>query len=130
VEGGDSRFVAQGNRSFTSHRDYHMFAWDFVNANREPKCCSADGKVVVVVDNFDGIGLLRQLRDPSDRSTRMGQRSAYAHHSKQGSARQIGRPVKQGQPIANSGMVGQAPGPHLHFYVINKEGTSSTADFV
>lgn len=26
---GVSRFVSQGNRSFTSHRDLHFYAWDF-----------------------------------------------------------------------------------------------------
>src|SRR5688500_11949621 len=26
---GVSRFVGQGNRSFTSHRDAHLYAWDF-----------------------------------------------------------------------------------------------------
>lgn len=37
----------------------------------------------------------------------------------------VGDQAKQGQPIALSGMVGQTIFPHVHFYVINKEGTSS-----
>jgi hypothetical protein len=33
--------------------------------------------------------------------------------------------VKQREPIALSGMVGQAIFPQVHFYVMNKDGTSS-----
>ncbi len=34
--GGVERVVAQGNRSFTSHRDAHRYAWDFVMPNGTP----------------------------------------------------------------------------------------------
>ena len=38
---------------------------------------------------------------------------------------QLGDFVKQGQPIALSGMVGQTIFPHIHFVVFNKEDSAS-----
>ncbi len=54
---GIKRLVVQGNRSFTSHRDLHRFAWDFLMANGTPILASRSGKVVEVRDDFDGIPL-------------------------------------------------------------------------
>lgn len=119
---GVSRFVAQGNRSFTSHRDFHEYAWDFVMAVGTEVLAARDGVVAKVEDSFDGIGLNSNVIEIEHED---GQRSAYAHIRYKGSLVKVGEIIKQGQPIALSGMVGQAPGPHLHFLVINKEGTSS-----
>jgi murein DD-endopeptidase MepM/ murein hydrolase activator NlpD len=119
---GVSRYVAQGNRSFTSHRGFHMYAWDFVMPTGTEVLAAREGRVIEAQDSYDGIGLNSNgiIIEHSD-----GQQSAYAHIKHGGALVKVGDMVKQGQPIALSGMVGQAPGPHLHFYVINKERTSS-----
>ena len=120
---GVERFVAQGNRSFTSHRDYHEYAWDFVMPNGTEVLASRAGRVVEIEENFEGIGgdsnyLMLEHAD--------GERSAYAHIKTRGTLVKVGDEVAQGQPIALSGMVGQTVFPHVHFYVINREQTSST----
>ena len=119
---GVSRFVAQGNRSFTSHRDFHLYAWDFVMPNGTEILAARDGRVREVEDSFDGIGLKSNFLIIEHED---GERSAYAHIRQSGALVKVGDQVKQGQPVALSGMVGQTIFPHVHFYVINKEGTSS-----
>ncbi len=121
-EAGVSRLVAQGNRSFTSHRDFHFYAWDFVMANGTEILAARDGLVVKVEDNFDWIGLDSNVLIIEHED---GARSAYAHIRHSSSLVKVGERVIQGQPIALSGMVGQTIFPHVHFYVINKTGTSS-----
>lgn len=119
---GISRFVAQGNRSFTSHRGYHLYAWDFVMPIGTEVLAAREGRVVEVVDSFDGIGLNANyvtIQHPD------GNSSVYAHIKHLGSLVKVGEIVRRGQPIALSGMVGQAPGPHLHFYVINSDHSAS-----
>src|SRR5262245_47185297 len=54
---GDERFVAQGNRSFVSHRDAHEYAWDFVMPIGTPLLAARAGRVVAVETDADGIGL-------------------------------------------------------------------------
>lgn len=120
---GDSRFVAQGNRSFTSHRDLHKFAWDFVMPVGTPVLASRDGIVTEANDSDDGIGIEPNnfvIIEHDD-----GQRSGYFHLSKSQVLAKVGENVKQGQTIAISGMVGQTWFPHLHFLVFNKTGTAS-----
>ncbi len=119
---GVRRFVAQGNRSFTSHRDFHEYAWDFVMANGTEILAARDGRVLEVNDGFNGIGLNSNAITIEHQD---GQRSAYAHIRYHGAIVKVGGLVKQGQPIALSGMVGQTIFPHVHFLVINKDGTSS-----
>ncbi len=119
---GITRFVAQGNRSFTSHRGFHFYAWDFVMPTGTEVLAARDGIVFLVEDSFDGIGLNSNVVAIKHED---GQSSHYAHIRHGGALVKVGEHVTQGQPIALSGMVGQAPGPHLHFLVLNKEGTSS-----
>jgi len=119
---GVSRFVAQGNRSFTSHRGFHQYAWDFVMPNGTEILAARAGQVVEIEDSFDGIGFKANyviIRHED------GERSGYAHIRHSGSLVKLGDFVKQGQPIALSGMVGQTLFPHVHFYVANKDGSSS-----
>ena len=119
---GVSRFVAQGNRSFTSHRDFHLYAWDFVMPIGTEVLATRDGRIKEVEDSFEGIGFKSNFIIVEHEN---GECSVYAHVLKNGSLVKMGDLVKQGQPIAKSGMVGQTLFPHLHFYVTNKEGTSS-----
>jgi murein DD-endopeptidase MepM/ murein hydrolase activator NlpD len=119
---GVDRFVSQGNRSFTSHRDTYEFSWDFWMETGTEILAARDGEVLDVRQNFDGIGLNSnyiKIRHAD------GSVALYAHIKHMGSLVQIGDSVHQGQPIALSGMVGQTVNPHLHFTVFDKEEISS-----
>lgn len=119
---GDTHFVAQGNRSFTSHRDFREYAWDFVMLTGTEILAARDGKVVQIEQSYDGIGIQANYITLEHED---GERSVYAHIQHFGALKKLNDIVEQGEVIAKSGMVGQAPGPHLHFYVMNKDGTSS-----
>ena len=119
---GVQRFVAQGNRSFTSHQDFHEYAWDFVMPNGTEILAARSGRVFKINDGFDGIGLDSNAIEIEHED---GQHSAYAHIRHNSALVKVGQYVKQGQPIALSGMVGQTIFPHVHFLVINKEGSTS-----
>ena len=81
-----------------------------------------DGRVFEVNDGFDGVGLDSNAITIQHEDK---QRSVYAHIRFRGALVKVGDFVKQGQPIALSGMVGQTVFPHVHFLVIGKDGTSS-----
>jgi murein DD-endopeptidase MepM/ murein hydrolase activator NlpD len=121
-QSGIKRLVVQGNRSFTSHRDRNLFAWDFLMANGTQILASRAGKVTEIKQDFDGIGLNSNfvIIEHED-----GQRSGYFHIQHKSSLVHVGDVVKQGQPIALSGMVGQTIFPHVHFAVFNKENSAS-----
>ncbi len=112
---GTTLWVVQGNNSFTTHRDLHHYAWDFVMPNGTQVLAARDGVVAAVVDNFNGFGWDSNyiLIEHSD-----GNFSNYAHIQKGSALVKVGEPVQQGQPIACSGMVGLTIMPHLHFSVI------------
>jgi energy-coupling factor transporter transmembrane protein EcfT len=117
---GVKRFVAQGNRSFISHRGLHLIAWDFVMPVGTPVLAAREGIVVHVEVDHDGIGLLANyiVIEHGD-----GIRTAYAHLKKDGALVKEGDQVKQGQSIGLSGIVGQTLFPHLHFSVTSDKGT-------
>ncbi|HMV79091.1 MAG TPA: M23 family metallopeptidase [Leptospiraceae bacterium] len=119
---GVSRFTAQGNKSFTSHRGLHSYAWDFVMPIGTEILAVREGTVSEIEDSYDGIGFrsnflkIRHI-DKTE--------SVYAHIKKNSSLVKLGENVKQGQAVALSGMVGQTIFPHLHFYVTGKDGKAS-----
>lgn len=119
---GVARFVAQGNNSFTSHRNLHLHAWDFIMANGTPVLAARGGEVDEVVQNFDGIGFDSNYIHIRHDDGSVG---GYAHIKKDSSFVKVGEKIYQGQPIALSGMVGQTIMPHLHFYVLDEEKTAS-----
>ncbi len=53
---GDSRFVAQGNNSFISHRGDHKYAWDFAMPLGTEIRASRAGHIRKIEDHFEGIG--------------------------------------------------------------------------
>lgn len=118
-QAGVSRFVSQGNRSFTSHRGVNLIAWDFVMPIGTPVLAARDGIVVQVIVEFDGIGPRSNLiiLEHAD-----GIRTGYAHLKKDGSFVKVGEQVVQGQTIGLSGLVGQTIFPHLHFFVTLQDG--------
>ncbi len=119
---GISRFVSQGNRSFTSHRGAHTYAWDFWMSIGSEVLASRSGIVIKVEETFDGIGIHSNfiMIEHND-----GTRALYAHIRKMGAVVEVNDRVEQGQMIAYSGMVGQTINPHLHFVVLNNEETES-----
>jgi murein DD-endopeptidase MepM/ murein hydrolase activator NlpD len=119
-EAGVSRFVAQGNRSFTSHRDLHLCAWDFAMGVGTPVLASREGVVIHVEVNHDGFQPLANyiVIEHVD-----GDQTGYAHLKNDGSLVKVGDHVNQGQPIGYSGRVGIAPFPHLHFYATSQSGS-------
>lgn len=119
---GISRFVSQGNRSFTSHRALHFYAWDFVMPLGAEIVAARDGTVIRVVQNFSGVGF-----DPNYIWIQHedGEISNYGHIQKNSALVKIGDYVRSGQPIALNGMVGQTTLPHVHFVVFNKDATES-----
>ncbi len=116
---GDKHFVAQGNRSFLSHRDLHEGAWDFVMSMGTEVLAARSGRVVKVVEDFASIGLHSNVVVIEHVD---GEKSGYAHIQK--SLVRVGDEVAKGQVIALSGLSGQTLFPHLHFFVVNKEGSS------
>jgi murein DD-endopeptidase MepM/ murein hydrolase activator NlpD len=119
---GVTRLVAQGNRSFVSHRDGHLRAWDFWMSVGTHVLAARSGEVVEVEDGLDGIGRLSNFVTIEHDD---GTRAVYAHIRKGGAAVKVGDRVRQGQLVASSGMVGQTVFPHLHFVVTDHAGTAS-----
>jgi murein DD-endopeptidase MepM/ murein hydrolase activator NlpD len=119
---GVTRFVVQGNRSITSHRDAHLHAWDFWMPVGTEVLAARAGQVVEVEDGLDGIGRHGNFVTVEHDD---GTRALYAHIRKGGAAVKLGEQVEQGQLVAFSGMVGQTLYPHLHFVVRNRDGSAS-----
>ncbi|MGE0632484.1 MAG: M23 family metallopeptidase [Pseudobdellovibrionaceae bacterium] len=119
---GVTRILSQGNRSFTSHRGLHFYAWDFVMSIGTEVLAARDGVIVEVEQSFSTIGLQGNyvLVGHVD-----GQISGYFHIQHNGALVKVGEKVKRGQPIALSGMTGQTTLPHLHFLVFNSDQTAS-----
>jgi hypothetical protein len=119
---GLTRFVSQGNRSFTSHRGGHLYAWDFWMPIGTEILAAREGIVLSIEQGFDGIGLNSNfiIIEHDDKT-----RALYAHIKKNGAFIHVGDRVRQGQLIAYSGMVGQTINPHLHFVVLD-EGESAS----
>lgn len=99
-----------------------MYAWDFAMPVGTEILAARDGIVVEVEDSYDGLGINANFMTLEHED---GQRSVYAHILNKGSLVKLGGSVKQGQPIAYSGMVGQTLFPHLHFFVFNKDQINS-----
>lgn len=119
---GVTRFVSQGNRSFTSHRGIHLYAWDFWMPIGTEVLAAREGIVLKIEQDFDGIGLNSNFItiEHADKT-----RAMYAHIKKEGALVHVGEKVRQGEVIAFSGMVGQTINPHLHFVVFNQDETAS-----
>jgi murein DD-endopeptidase MepM/ murein hydrolase activator NlpD len=119
---GVSRLVAQGNRSFASHRGGHLRAWDFWMPIGTDVLAARAGKVVEVEDRLDGIGLRSNFVTVEHDD---GTRAIYAHVRRGSATVRVGDDVLRGQVIAASGMVGQTVFPHLHFVVTTHDGAAS-----
>lgn len=114
-QAGVQRFVPQGNRSTVSHRDMHLYAYDFWMPIGTEVLAAREGLVTHVEDGHDGIGTRSNYVriEHSDGTSAM-----YAHLRRGGAVVKKGERVRQGQRVGFSGMVGQTLYPHLHFVVV------------
>ena len=114
-QGGVRRLVAQGNRSFVSHRGSHLYAYDFWMPVGTVVLAARAGTVTRVEVSHDGLGAASNYIKVAHAD---GTSAMYAHVRKDGAIVKQGESVRQGQPLAYSGMVGQTLYPHLHFVVV------------
>lgn len=121
-QAGVSRILSQGNRSFTSHQGLHFYAWDFVMAIGTQILAARPGVVIELEQSYSTVGLRGNyiLIRHNDGSV-----AGYFHIQHHGALAKVGDSIRQGQPIALSGMTGQTTLPHLHFVVFNSEQTAS-----
>jgi hypothetical protein len=119
---GHSCFVTQGNRSFTSHRALHLYAWDFAIPLGGEILAAREGKVIKVQQSFSGVGLHDNFIWIQHED---GEISNYGHFKQNSAFVKEGDSIKQGQVIALNGMVGQTTLPHIHFVVYNQDVTES-----
>lgn len=121
-ENGKLAWTTQGNRSFTSHRDLHEYAWDFTIPLGAKIVAAREGVVIEVQESFDGIGWeANYVKIQHEDDTIAG----YFHIRKESAQVFVGDRVERGQWIANCGMVGITTHPHLHFAVFNSSQTRS-----
>lgn len=117
---GVSRFCVQGVRGIVSHRGNSRYAYDFYMPVGSDICAARAGKVVKVVDTYDGNG----INWPNNGVWVLhedGTRACYAHIRKGGAKVVVGQQIQQGEVIAASGNVGNSMMPHLHFHVFDPE---------
>jgi len=125
-EHGVRRFVPQGNRSIVSHRGSHLYAYDFWMATGTVILAARGGTVTRVEVDHDGLGTLSnyvRVEHPD------GTSAMYAHVRKDGALVKHGESVRQGEPLAYSGMVGQTLYPHLHFVVVGRNDEAIPVTF-
>ncbi len=121
-ENGVTYFTSQGNRSFTSHRDLHERAWDFVMPIGTKILASRKGVVVEVEDSLDGVGWRANFVKIKHTD---GTIAGYFHIQKNSAQVKVGEEVRGAQWIASCGMVGITTHPHLHFAVFNSDQSQS-----
>ncbi len=128
---GESYLVSQGNCSpgthFAGSRD--QYAYDFAMPIGTRVVAARDGVVEEVVERFfDGNGVVEEPNYLAIRHAD-GTLGVYFHLTHDGADVDVGRPVRQGQPIARSGNTGRAAQPHLHFGVIGGSGKTIPVTF-
>jgi hypothetical protein len=125
---GARHLCPQGNRAVVSHRGFEEFAYDFAMPIGSDVCAARGGIVVKVEVTHDGNG--------ADLPNNMivirhedGTWGFYLHLQQGGSYVEVGDKVEQGQRIGASGNVGLSLLPHLHFHVMDQNGTTLPITF-
>jgi len=121
---GQTRRCVQGNRGVVSHRGWEQFAYDFGMPVGTDVLAARGGKVFKVVVEHDGHGHLWPNNLIAIRHDD-GTLGWYLHLRQNGSRVKVGEEVGQGQVIAESGFVGNAMMPHLHFHVTDARQKST-----
>lgn len=128
--------VVQGNNTNHTHNtDYARYAIDFDLKVNDTICSATNGFVVGIIDKYKFGGKGNKWRPYGNFITvyepNSGIFTQYVHLTENGSLVKLGDPIKQGQPIALSGMTGQTDTEHLHFNCLvptnNKDGLKSIA---
>jgi murein DD-endopeptidase MepM/ murein hydrolase activator NlpD len=117
---GEAYTVGNAWNGFGAHTGDMAFAVDFLMPIGTPVLAARDGVVFATEASFSQGG-----NDPSLGSKANyvyirhdnGTYGRYLHFKQGGVAVEVGQPVKRGQLIGYSGMVGWATAPHLHFDV-------------
>ena len=117
---GESHKLSQGNCTRYSHKieDNQHMAFDFKMPIGTPVHAAAEGRVVLVVEQFED-----QVDHAFDQANYIVIKhedeflSHYGHLTFNGSAVHVDDVVAQGELIGYSGHTGQADFPHLHFFV-------------
>lgn len=116
--------IIQGyNGKFTHNKITSKYAIDFNLKIGDTITCVDNGYVVGVIEDYKKYGLSKKWLE-NDKSNYItiyhphsGLFTQYVHLDYKGSLVKLGQYVKQGQPIAISGMTGFTTEPHLHFNV-------------
>lgn len=115
---GDSYPVLQGPGGNFSHGG--RIAFDFDMPEGSIICAARGGKVVGVIDHYDGGGADEAHRLRNNQVVIQhndGTLASYGHIQKNGALVRLGAVVRAGEQIARSGNVGYSSKPHLHFEV-------------
>lgn len=83
-----------------------------------PVMATGDG-VVKAIGRQSGYGIRVEIEHPA-----AGYTTLYAHLSRAVPGLKVGQQVKRGQLIAYSGNTGRTSGPHVHYEVRDREGSS------
>lgn len=113
---GEDSWVIQGNRSGFNHEGAaEGFAWDFRRPCGTPVLAARSGSIAIApVDSHDGIGGPNNVVQVAQGDGTV----AFYMHIQKGSARvRTGDTVRQGQPLASVGCVGNSLTGHIHFTV-------------
>jgi hypothetical protein len=114
---GQRTWVLQGNHSRLNHNTATLgqgFAWDFRRPCGTPVLAALGGRVVSVIDSFDGIGGPNNEVEVEHAD---GSVASYLHVQHNSAQVRVGANVSQGDPLAAVGSVGNSLTGHVHFQV-------------
>jgi hypothetical protein len=114
--GGESSWVIQGNNSSFNHEDDEQHAWDFRRQCGTPVLAARDGTVRAVRDSNTGHGSGKP-NNFVEVTHSDGTVGRYLHISQNSAAVSVGDRVRQGDPLASVGNVGNSLTGHIHFVV-------------
>ncbi|MBZ4418013.1 M23 family metallopeptidase [Myxococcus sp. RHSTA-1-4] len=124
---GERSWIIQGNNSSFNHKDDEEHAWDFRRQCGTPVLAARGGTVLKVQDDFEGNGKKKPNNSIQVRHDD-GTVAKYLHIRTDSAKVAEGDDVKQGQPLAEVGNVGNSLTGHIHF-VVEKGGDSIPVTF-
>jgi hypothetical protein len=125
--GGESAWVIQGNNSSFNHEGDEQHAWDFRRQCGTPVLAARDGTVRAVTDSHTGHGSGKP-NNFVEVTHSDGTVGRYLHIEQNSAAVRVGDSVRQGDPLAKVGNVGNSLTGHIHF-VVESGGRSIPVTF-
>ena len=129
----DGASISQGNEGARTHtHPQSRYAFDYQLAEGSPVVAARDGIVSEVVDHHTLGGAEKRFENMANRVVLRhadGTRSVYVHLMPGGARVRVGEHVIRAELVGYSGDTGYSSGPHLHFAVVDKEGTSVPVHF-